>query len=1176
MKKLKLILAALVLICGLGVSQTSGDVLTLPFHEPFNMREEATEDPGWADDPYADPNVYVTAKELWNFYNADSKTETFKFDFICDADATGNEVRYVTGNTLAGDLYFYMKGGQEVDDWLIMKKPVEIENTCYVEFWTRSSRSGLPAEFPVEVLYSSTPDDMESWIPAGEVMVSTTLSTDPDVWKKYYSDNLDVAKGEYYIAFRINFPNDGNDVFFRFDEVHIYPSRNVAQADIALTNVSVPSPNCSLPSDYELSMDVENVGPCRVKDIAYMVQVKRDGDLVTTVFDTLEGIDLAAGAKTTIYPENHPVDFSVVGSYEVTAYVNLFDTEDYKADTALTDNAMTVKTWNEDPRKLPVLFDFVYDQDAKKWWSHPDDPNAWRTYTNGWEAVRDYEGVPLISTCVEFEKAGTYVFRWCLSAGQQPLDPSKYVSRESYKIYMGGLDAGTDMSDWTLIKSEYDVVVTPSDFHDKEMFRFDVETPGTYRFAIVNTTKDESQDYVKNFNFSSIEITEPAPDYRVNSLTSNILEYRVPKKHLSWTYPMVVDVTNEGTGVPSASVRLEVNGNKVGESETFTIPEGESKNIKIDCRFPENLVSTLALETNVDIVATLVSDEDAYEENNERSYRILVSDTVMSIDNTDGLRSGASAYFGQIASIGRLFTLVNPDTVTGISVAYIGAKTAGTAPYGLKLCAVDTATKKVSPIVYFEKKNLVRAQADEEVLIPVNPVILPAGNYVIIATQETAAGALMMVSDYKFVNRNKTVAFTNDGSSYVEFPELGNMWMRPIFGHNAKNVSQIDLTVSSIERPLAIGSFSANEPVKATVTNLGVEKVENVTVYCDVDGKVTTSSIASMEPLSKVGVEIEADLSAIGFHTVKVYVSVEGDLNKGNDTATVSVECQAAQDPYFLDFESCPDFALEGFNPAWKSVDKDGASSWMFPAWNYVRPEGPFAFMAFNSGNDETLNSILPAYDGKKMGLSISPSNKDAVGDDWLVSPQLSLVNGAYIEFYVRQNTEVGGVISGTNSEYEVYVSTESDDVDGMLEGEYLVNGIVNDGSGDWQYVNVDLSEYAGKNVYIGIRFISYSDSYVSMIDNIKVSGTDVANEGGAAGYLIRMYPNPAQEYVTLRSDHSIDQVRIFSSNGQSVYQNQGIGSGEYRINVEKFVPGIYFVKIVTDKGASVQKLVIE
>ena len=74
----------------------------------------------------------------------------------------------------------------------------------------------------------------------------------------------------------------------------------------------------------------------------------------------------------------------------------------------------------------------------------------------------------------------------------------------------------------------------------------------------------------------------------------------------------------------------------------------------------------------------------------------------------------------------------------------------------------------------------------------------------------------------------------------------------------------------------------------------------------------------------------------------------------------------------------------------------------------------------------------------------------------------------------------------------------------------------------------------------------------------------------------IRVYPNPASEEVTVKSDFAIQRIEILSYLGQSVYNEGYHGDKEDRLKVSALPVGIYFVKVNTEQGVRIVKVAVE
>ena len=74
----------------------------------------------------------------------------------------------------------------------------------------------------------------------------------------------------------------------------------------------------------------------------------------------------------------------------------------------------------------------------------------------------------------------------------------------------------------------------------------------------------------------------------------------------------------------------------------------------------------------------------------------------------------------------------------------------------------------------------------------------------------------------------------------------------------------------------------------------------------------------------------------------------------------------------------------------------------------------------------------------------------------------------------------------------------------------------------------------------------------------------------------IRVYPNPALEVVTVKSDFAINSIEVLSYMGQRVYTGSFSGDEEVQVKVSAMPSGIYFVKVYTEQGVGMVKVTVE
>ena len=60
----------------------------------------------------------------------------------------------------------------------------------------------------------------------------------------------------------------------------------------------------------------------------------------------------------------------------------------------------------------------------------------------------------------------------------------------------------------------------------------------------------------------------------------------------------------------------------------------------------------------------------------------------------------------------------------------------------------------------------------------------------------------------------------------------------------------------------------------------------------------------------------------------------------------------------------------------------------------------------------------------------------------------------------------------------------------------------------------------------------------------------------------INIYPNPTNSYVIVESEEIITSISLFNSIGVKLFENKNIGEKSFRIDIDDFASGIYFIRI--------------
>lgn len=95
--------------------------------------------------------------------------------------------------------------------------------------------------------------------------------------------------------------------------------------------------------------------------------------------------------------------------------------------------------------------------------------------------------------------------------------------------------------------------------------------------------------------------------------------------------------------------------------------------------------------------------------------------------------------------------------------------------------------------------------------------------------------------------------------------------------------------------------------------------------------------------------------------------------------------------------------------------------------------------------------------------------------------------------------------------------------------------------------------------------------------NDITIPCTLIVNVSGIGGYSIKtfVFPNPANDQVTVKSTEMINSIQIFNNMGQMVYAST-VNGNEITIPTTNLNAGIYFLKVNTAKSSQNVKLIIK
>ena len=1013
------------------------------------------------------------------------------------------------------------------DDYLITLNPIRLSaGDAHVAF----SYCSLSGYFPerLQVLYGKTTDPSEM-----QLLYEDIDFTISELTLQVVNFNVEEA-GDYYFAFYGCSTADQYGI--AVDDVEIDEGAYVAAPDISVDKVVVPLSSTALTSGETIGAIVTNNSFADISSFALSYKIG-DGAEVKETF----GDGLAAGETRTV-EFAQKADLSAENTYEIT--VTASDVVSDLPEENTNDNTAVGTVVHYAPATVPFTVDFS-DESQRADYAYEEGAWVYNSVEEAMQADVSNVGQALKSRGVSLEGGKSYRFTFNFCAGYDLF--GLLTVGDSFNVVYG-ID-GTPMEEWEVLKS-YENVYTQEVYYD-EKITVACEQSGVYSFAIVPVS---SSGY---FFVSGASVTEVMPyDATMVSVDAPTL---LPVAQAG-KFKVTATVMNNGSSAIESAVVVVKNGEaEVGRASSGQMESGASTDVDVEVNVADVAVGSVV---NLEAVVSIEgheSDDSGADNSAGVSIEITedelgydyVTDDMYTEENCIGVEGGA-------IGCGVPFSIAESDVLTGVSIGW-GAVVEQNIQ--IAVYEYDPATLTLGNEIFSE----IVPQGTEtgQVVYDISsPRKLDAGDYMVsVVFQNYCLVTNMDVPGMLYLTSGNPVGMQNN---------LGTPAIRSVFGEGEAVAK--DAVVVEISKPADKGLFSANEPVAVTVKNDGSEDISG-TLTLSVNGENAGSQTITLGGYASSEFTFEADLSKPGEYVLEAVATVEGDVNADNNSASKTVVSVEPADPYVMDFEQCEDFATSGFNPAWRTVDVDGDYIYGFQDVSFPAPSsGKAAYIVFNPAlttpSLEDQAAIAP-HGGERFAASFASSGDPsglAQNNDWLISPKLTLpATDAKMSFFVKSYTGEYGL-----EKYNVLVS-ETDD---NLESFKMIGSTREAPEEAWTEVSVDLSEYAGKDVYLAIQCVS-EDAFVFMLDDITVSKGDASVAENAVA-MLSLYPNPATDMIVISSGGSeIESVDIYNAAGAMIYSSQASDGNSFRYNVSSLDAGIYFAKVATSDGTKVMRFIV-
>lgn len=224
------------------------------------------------------------------------------------------------------------------------------------------------------------------------------------------------------------------------------------------------------------------------------------------------------------------------------------------------------------------------------------------------------------------------------------------------------------------------------------------------------------------------------------------------------------------------------------------------------------------------------------------------------------------------------------------------------------------------------------------------------------------------------------------------------------------------------------------------------------------------------------------------------------------------------------------------------TIDVDKQATVMSSIIKWPHRGEAFAYIVIDVTSDHADWRNVYPHSGDKVLAAFRTQTENIDAEDWIVSPLLSATSESKFRFFGKSYGTTDDYNDFLPHYFEVWVSTTDPTVAGMTEKAKSQTELAYSADQSFTEYTVDLSKWAGKNIYVGLKHTTTISGYVAFFDDFYFE-----HFSGAS---------------------SISNVAVDANNGIETYYNlQGVA-----VDGNDLQPGIYIRRC----GGKAEKVVIK
>lgn len=190
---------------------------------------------------------------------------------------------------------------------------------------------------------------------------------------------------------------------------------------------------------------------------------------------------------------------------------------------------------------------------------------------------------------------------------------------------------------------------------------------------------------------------------------------------------------------------------------------------------------------------------------------------------------------------------------------------------------------------------------------------------------------------------------------------------------------------------------------------------------------------------------------------------------------------------------------------------------------------------------------------------STSYFSPEGTASRWLITPTLLLGEFGNVVSWKAKSKDAS-FLDG----YQVLISTTGSEISDFKDTLLTISGE----NFEWTTREIDLSSKGYLSQNVNIAFVNNTtNGFKLFLDSVLVQKETAVSLGEFTSDKFTIFPNPANEIISIQSTQPISGIIIRNNLGQVV-----INDKDTVLNISKLTPGIYSIEIRVDSKVTIQK----